>query len=100
VQALLPDEGLEKPRSDWVGYFTNAAQEGDDPIARVRDLYEKAGYVGMEGRNAIYEKVNKMNLSPQTRNAYLASIDRVYGVTNPYQGRGGTEEYGSNYIGS
>lgn len=78
AQALI-GSGNQKAFNDLTGTLTNAALSGGDAMANIRSIYDQAG-----GRNAVYGSVlGDQSLDQGTRNAYLAAIDRVYGVANP-----------------
>jgi len=64
--------------SDFTGEFANAAMTSDNPEVAVQSAYEKAGY----DRDKAYTEVLQMEgLDQATRDAYLAAIDDVFGVS-------------------
>lgn len=81
-----------KLRSDFTGYLTNAAHSSGNPMANVRGFYEQAGFDRDKIYGATVDAYNRGELDAQTADAYRAAIDRVFGVTNPNQGKGGAAE--------
>lgn len=75
----------DKQRSDLAGQLTNAAMSGGgDRGANIRGIYQSAGLDRNTAYNAIRELADNQNaFDGGRRDAYLASIDRVFGVPNP-----------------
>lgn len=71
-----------KVGSDTTGMLFNTVKDSMDRGGDVRDLYDRSG-----GRNAVYGSVEQAwkdgKLDANTRDAFLAGIDRVYGISNP-----------------
>jgi hypothetical protein len=98
VYTMMPGEDMEKLRSQYAGYFVNAAQGGTNPEQRVRELYDKAGLDRNSAAEAVWKMYNDGQLTQEQRNAQLASVDRLYGIENPNAGKGGAEEFGNALI--
>jgi hypothetical protein len=83
--------GNKKQVSDMVGYFTNAVLSSSDPQGNLKGIYDKMG-----GRDVVYGNIVQQyrngTISAADADAYRAAIDKVYGVKNPNQGKGGAEE--------
>jgi len=82
-------EGFNNPdpnkrMSDLTGMMTNSALGSGDPIKDITSKYAQAGL----NHNSAYEAILKLREGGQisddnTRDAYLAAIDKLYGVVNP-----------------
>lgn len=79
VHALV---GKNEQYEQLVAEFVNGSQLGGDPMANMRGFYEQRGM----DRETVYNKIaSDTTLDEGTKSAYLASIDRVFGVAAPAQ---------------
>jgi hypothetical protein len=75
----------DKRRSDLTGMLVNTAlRSGGDPFSTVKQLYDRAGL----DHNQAYQGILALRKSGQIeddaqRDAYLAAIDKLYGISNP-----------------
>ena len=83
--AAIVSGGDPKLTSDFSGMFTNAIQQsGLDPNTATREMYDRLGV----DRNRAYNAVLNMgNIDNNTKEAYLAAIDKTFGIPNPTGGR-------------
>jgi hypothetical protein len=85
LSALMLADGTDKQRSDLTGQLANAAVSSGDTTANIMKQYADAGFAD---RQSAYDAVlNLPDIDDATRNAYLASIDKTFGVKNPNAGR-------------
>lgn len=90
----------------FTGYHTNAAQKSKNQKEAIQSYYEKAGMTNPNlASQAVWEMFknggyeNDENFTAeQKRNSDLAAIDKLYGIKNPNQGKGGKAEFGDAYI--
>lgn len=76
--AAIISEGDEKLTSDFAGYFTNAALTSGDPEENARAFYKQGGYDRDKAYQAVLDLGDKID--PGRRDAYLAGIDKLFGV--------------------
>jgi hypothetical protein len=86
--------GNEKVKSDYTGFFTNAVLSGapDQQMTNIQGLYQKAGLDRDGARAGVDALFAGEKIDEATRDAYFASIDRVFGVNTqmtPYEGNTG-----------
>lgn len=74
--AAIMTGGDKKLKSDFAGYFANAAMSGGDAKKNVRALYDKAG---LDQRKA-YDAVNSLNLDDATKRALHNGINEAFGT--------------------
>ncbi len=82
VDILLPNGNDDVARGQMVAKLVNAAVSSGDPMGFIKHLYTQGGYTD---RNSAYSKVLELSqdaerLPPDRRDAYLAAIDKMYGV--------------------
>lgn len=93
----------EARRADIGGYYYNATVAGNpkDIDARLREVYSYV-YGPQNTRDnaatSVWNAYNNGQITPEQRNADLAAIDKIFGVVNPNQGKGGEAEFGRAYI--
>jgi hypothetical protein len=94
AEILVERFGGDRARaSDFAGEFANAAKASQDPEATIRSWYEKAGVDRDTAYNKIIDMYEEDRLDLDTTEAYLAGIDKFFGVENPNEGQGGAEEF-------
>lgn len=100
VQAMLGSEADQKIHADFVGYLVNAADSTGDRVGGMQDVIGQVAGGGLDGRNRLYEQVLANDeLNWDVKNAYLAEIDKLYGVINPYASEEDTRrQMGSPYF--
>lgn len=64
-----------KLKSDFAGYFANAAMSGGDAKKNIRAIYDKAG---LDQREA-YDAVNQLQIDDDTKRAYHNAINQAFG---------------------
>lgn len=84
----------KKMRRDMTGFFANAVMSSpNDATANIRGLYEKAGLTRDTAREEITKQYEDGKIDELSRDAYYASLDRLFGVgaeLTPYDsGSGG-----------
>lgn len=91
------DDRSAKRVQDLGGYMGNAAKQGN-ARQRLQELYAGSGLDHDTAYGEVWNRYNAGEIDDKTRNAYLAAVDKLYGVVNPNQGKGGTAEFGAAYI--
>lgn len=80
ASARAGKEGIAREQA--AGMLTNAVMSGDDAMSNARKLYTEAGLDRDSSATAIHHLFEQGRIDERRRDAYLASIDRLYGVAN------------------
>jgi hypothetical protein len=75
--------GNDKLRSDFAGYFTNAAMSSGDANANIKGLYDKMGLDADKASQAIDGLLADGKVTEQEAAAYKNGIKTLYGLNKP-----------------
>lgn len=89
--AAIVTGGNPKLKSDFAGYFTNAAMSAGDSIENIKKLYADAGLDHAKAYKSIQEMVAAEKLSKEEGDAYLNGLDQLFGVGAYGSGQKGSE---------
>lgn len=82
--ASIMTDADKKMRRDMAGFFTNAVMSSpNDKMANVRGVYEKAGLTRDTARAEVTKQFDDGKIDEGRRDAYYASLDRIFGVGAP-----------------
>ncbi len=92
--AALITGGDPKLRSDFAGYFTNAAKSSGDPLENIKKIYADAGFNHDSAYGGILKLVEEKKISKEEGDAYLNGLDQLFGVGAYGEGKQEAKESG------
>lgn len=87
--------GNDKLRSQFAGYFTNAATSSGDSSANIKGMYEKAGLNADTASQAIDQLLAQEKVTPEEAAAYKNGIKTLYGLNKPEPTKSSRKDGGS-----
>lgn len=90
--AALITAGNPKLRSDFAGYFANAAMSSGDTLENIKKFYADAGFDHAKAYAGINKLVEDGSLDRAEADAYLNGLDQLFGVGAYGKGEGEKSE--------